>query len=302
MAGLEFAGLALAAPAVVQQLLKTSVEGYRIFNDVKDCGKSIHRHQTKLTFEHLRFADWIQIIADHGGDLSALLDGGKYDLAIKVLVHIADVFANVENLEKKYGIQRHPSSSSARSLPMARVKDVTAESSSLRSGKRSKAGLGRLLSSAKSKLRGDKDKRSSQTQFTPSFSASSESSPSTVTYIGKEKLPSSTTVLRETVRDLSGSDMALVHVQQSLEVTLQKYKVEDIAIHFQATISTFRQYEWVLSARTQLERLVLDLKEYNDQLHYLISSLRTLKGAFPIPIECEVLTDVWTRDANFDLL
>jgi hypothetical protein len=48
MSGIEVAGLAFAAPAVVQQLIEASLEGYRIFQGAQLAGKELQQHLHEL--------------------------------------------------------------------------------------------------------------------------------------------------------------------------------------------------------------------------------------------------------------
>ncbi|CCX30228.1 hypothetical protein FPQ18DRAFT_104164 [Pyronema domesticum] len=104
MSGLEIAGVVLAGPAVVGQLVQNTLNGYRIFSDARLSGQGIRNCQRDLGVQRERLEDWVQQIADMGGDLSKVTTQSRYKLILETLALIVGIFAQVDQLEKKYGI------------------------------------------------------------------------------------------------------------------------------------------------------------------------------------------------------
>jgi hypothetical protein len=105
MSGFEIAGVVLAGPAVVGQLVQITLDGYRIFSDARLWGQGIRNCQRDLGVQRERLEDWVQQIAGMGGDLSKVTTQSRYKLILETLAPIAGIFAQVDQLEKKYGIR-----------------------------------------------------------------------------------------------------------------------------------------------------------------------------------------------------
>src|SRR5690606_7527971 len=106
MSGFEVAGIVLAGPAIVGMLVRTSLDGYKIFNSARNSGTELRLHQRDLDMQRLRLENWAKLIQSRGGDLSTLVDDKHYELILQTLVVIAGVFVDVDALHQKYGIQR----------------------------------------------------------------------------------------------------------------------------------------------------------------------------------------------------
>ncbi|TGZ80330.1 hypothetical protein EX30DRAFT_57162 [Ascodesmis nigricans] len=75
----EIAGAVLAGPAVVDQLLKVTLEGYRIFSEAATAGDGLHQYHRELDVQCKLLKDWIHMIAEYGGGLSILVDSMRYE-------------------------------------------------------------------------------------------------------------------------------------------------------------------------------------------------------------------------------
>jgi hypothetical protein len=84
----------------------------------------------------------------------------------------------------------------------------------------------------------------------------------------------------------SGStDLAKYTIDTDLEITAPKVAevvegIEKKARLFHETLSSYGKFEWVFSTKEELERLIRDLKEYNDALIKLTASF-TIPGEIP---------------------
>lgn len=280
MSGFEVAGIVLAGPVVVGQLIKTSLEGYRMFSEVQECGKDVRRHQRAMDFQRIRLMDWTRLISEHGGDLSALIDARKYQLALETLVYIAAIFADVDHLEKKYGIRRSLDFDTRDQSSMGYASEKTASilERPLLEEKASGSGSRNPLRKMKKWFKSDKGASSSR----PGSALGS----TVINDNAKPALPSnrksmvSTVIVSGTALLLGGSNDSPSEHQFSLfnAVELQQEDIETTAVRYQQTISTFRQYEWILSAKAELGKLVEDLKNYTDELYMLTSHIERGNG------------------------
>jgi len=106
---MEVAGLVLAGPAVVAQLLQVSIGGYKVFSQAQSAGTDINRCQHALDIQRERLEDWVRKLATLGGNLSNIVGSNtkRYQVILETLVLIAEVFTQVEQLETKYGIRHN---------------------------------------------------------------------------------------------------------------------------------------------------------------------------------------------------
>jgi len=97
MSGIEIAGVVLAGPAIVVQLLKFSIDGCNAIVGAQATGKELHRCQRDLDVVRHRLEDWIRNFVGTGGDLWSVLkqDPRRYIAVLETLSSIAEFFAKV---------------------------------------------------------------------------------------------------------------------------------------------------------------------------------------------------------------
>jgi len=257
MSGFEVAGVMLAGPAVVGQLLKVSVEGYKAFSEAQATGKKLRQRQRDLEVARHRLEDWIHDLGKVGGNLWAVFerDPRRYITILETLASIAEVFAKVELLQSKYGIKyvspdEQPSSSTSIQLTETNNPDEAAR-------RRRKhdwfKGLFQLEASDSngSKLLVPSPKPSRG----GSVIALSKQAASSFTNL---PLPSNSgsTVLKHS-RDL---ELAVPEVHAMVS------QMEKKAEQYQQTLSTYHRYEWVFSGHEELCSLIRDLNGYTTDL------------------------------------
>jgi len=259
MSGFEIAGLCLASPPIVFQLIKVTLDGYRVFADARLSGKELWCCQRDLEVQRERLEDWVRRIADHGGDLSALVSPDRYGIILSTLALIAEIFASVNVLEKKYGIRtgaehgnqstRHGETGAPENGQKGRKRDWLSRHILRRSGLDESAQTGAGLVAVR---------------------AMDVKSPYIVKKASSSVADVSTITVREISQDKNYEDLdtrilGLGKVVQQLEVTVKQY---------QSNLSGYRQYEWVFSTKAQLQTLISDLKKYTDDLFDLTQSLQ----------------------------
>jgi len=124
---MELAGVFLATPGIVGQLLKVSLEGYQLFSRANAFGKDLVRVQYFMEVERERLEDWTRRLSKLGGDLSKLVGPDKrlYCIILETLARIATVFAELGQLIEGYKTpkeSRNPFRGRAFLLPKLRTK------------------------------------------------------------------------------------------------------------------------------------------------------------------------------------
>ncbi|KAF3211496.1 hypothetical protein TWF106_010216 [Orbilia oligospora] len=106
MSGLEVVGVALAIPAVVQQLINISIKGYDIFQSAKLAGTELQKHQVALKVIYVKLEEWVGQLQRLGEDLEVVLGVStmRYTTTLDVLALIAGEFVGVDQLNKKYQV------------------------------------------------------------------------------------------------------------------------------------------------------------------------------------------------------
>lgn len=258
MSGFEIAGVIIAGPAIVERLLQVSLDGYRVFQNAKMVGKGIQQCRYELDVTRVRLEDWMRALTKCGGDLSVVLGGKsrRYQLVLETLALIAGVFAQVEQLEKKYGIARV-------NLDQSRVKKLQPAEKGLGIGGWVKKHFypPRQVSSSG---------RSRSSSPAPKYSQSHNSS----TWLPPTNLSS-----------ILDDENAILKYSRDLDLEFDApglgeciAQMEEVAREYQQTLSTFRKYEWLFSSREELQLLIEDLKRY-------ITSLETLTS---VPFKSEM--------------
>ena len=243
MSGFEIAGAVLATPGIAQLLVCTAVQGCQIFQDAKLAGEGIQRCQVELDTHRLRLEDWIEEVNSFGGDLAALVGGRsnkRYTLILRTLVLITGLFAQVDQLESKYGIRRETPHGSRR----ARLKEM-------------------LLGS------GQQNGRSGSTLTVPGRkhlkSRSTSSLPTPRKGLSSSTPPLDTVDLEQIVDCSRGLD--LDYNVQGLEGFAES--MERVAREYQETLSAYAQYKWVLSSQDKVRALISDLDKHITALEKL---------------------------------
>ena len=132
---MDVAGLALGVPGAIGLLLKTSFEGYQVFLTAKDLDNDFSEYQHQFSIQDQRLKDWVADVRPAGGQdkLSGLLvsDERRYQLIVRTLARIANVFASVNQMEGAYGMKVVDEFEATTSPKKSRVRKYFRSSSSL---------------------------------------------------------------------------------------------------------------------------------------------------------------------------
>jgi hypothetical protein len=251
MSGFEIAGVIIAGPAIVERLLQVSLDGYRVFQNAKMVGKEIQQCGYELDITRVRLEDWMRALTKCGGDLSVVLGGKsrRYQLVLETLALIAGVFAQVEQLEKKYGIARV-------NLDQSRVKKLQPGEKGL--------GIGGWV----------------KKYFHPprQISSSGRSRSSSPAPKHSQSHNSSAWLPPTNLSSILDDENAILKYSRDLDLEFDARRLgeciaqmEEVAREYQQTLSTFRKYEWLFSSREELQLLIEDLKRYITSLETLTS-------------------------------
>ena len=252
MSGIAFVGVALAIPGVAQQLIKCSLDGYKLFQEIKEVGEGLREHQCNLGVVGIRFQDWSVKFKLY--ESTGLLDAGsqRYKLILERLATIASTFAKVDRLEKAYGMVRENppllvgaarSEVDSRPLPTERPSGwrlTLPRPSWTRSGSKS----------------GSRDRQPAPLR-TPDFSGTEVEHTRPHTGVGaigmaghaESELSAPVAITDEWIREM--------------KMAAQEYQSE---------LSTHQRYRWAICDREKLKGLVDNLKRYTDDLDALIAS------------------------------
>jgi hypothetical protein len=106
---MEVAGLAMAVSSL---LAKTSLEGYRIVSSLRSFKEDFGRLHYQLEIEHTKLKDWLNkaidasdaSISSKSSEMSTT-DQGRVRLIASTFVRIAQLFADVRQMESLYGVR-----------------------------------------------------------------------------------------------------------------------------------------------------------------------------------------------------
>jgi hypothetical protein len=266
---MEVAGLLVGVPGLVKLLLEVTLDGYKTFSSARSCGKDIGSCLLLLEVERERLKDWIRHLSNGGGDLSKVIDPttNRYCVVLEVLSQMAGLFAQVGELESKYGIRRvepRTGNQVGTKLPLFAEGGPTAERVRKRDVLRQKFHALRPGSGGVVFNTGYSDPTLKKAT-TPKLKAAASSTPNLHSYdntkLNKYKIDS----------DLEITAPRMTEVVEGVE---KKAKI------YRETLSSYRQFEWAFSTKEELENLIRDLKEYNDAL---------IKLTAPFTIQGEIL-------------
>ena len=256
MSGFEIAGIALAGPAVVGQLLKVTLEGYHIFTEAAAAGNGLQSCERSLRVQRERLEDWIKQLSFMGGDLSVLIEAKRYELILDTLAAIAGVFARADELETKYGIRRICIQGETEAPATREDNPVDRVAEKPRSKIRTKLGswLGKRTSTpSQNTVRGN----SSQS----AIAAVIRAGVSTAGLVTPEAVKSD-------ARSQQSTASALERIDINSPVNVRKWELQ--AADYQSSLSSYRRYRWALSTKTELNELLKDLRHYVNELHQLL--------------------------------
>ncbi|KAI9765584.1 MAG: hypothetical protein M1840_007273 [Geoglossum simile] len=232
MSGLEVAGVALAVPAIVAQLLKVSKEGYELFQNAQAVPKDVQRQLHSMGSPP-----------------------PQYRLVLQTLVMIAGVFAEVRQLEEKYGISRV-----AEDEPAAARVELT---------EGNPAGKDRFFAKFVNKVQHllSRPKPASDDIHPTPEKSSAPASFSTSVETGL--VPASLSMPGKAVWHVAEGlgELELDNQIPGLAECVQKMaaKVEE----YENTIPSLRKYQWAYSSGEKLLLLVTDLETYISYLQVL---------------------------------
>jgi hypothetical protein len=241
-------------PGLIKLLLEVTLDGYKTIYRAQQCGMDISSCMLLLGIEWERLESWIQQLFDEGGDLSRLIDPTTklYRVVLEVLSQMAGLFAQVENLESKYGIRRAKLGTGnevcTQLLPLAKG-DSTAAKASKRDVWRQKL-------------------QALRPGFKGVFLTGNSDSPLKKAKLLKLKAAASSILnpnrCRNTELDKCATDTDLeITVPRMPEVVQEIQKKAKI---YQETLLSYRHFEWAFSTKEELESLIRDLTKYNDAL------------------------------------
>ncbi|KAF8544105.1 hypothetical protein BDD12DRAFT_801463 [Trichophaea hybrida] len=260
MTGFEIAGVALAAPAIVERLIQVSLDGYKVFQDAKMAGKGIQKYRYELDVSRVRLEGWIQA-TKCGGDLWMALGekSRRYQLVLETLAYIAGVFAQVEQLEKKYGIKPL-----VNQIQSSEVKTVAEKG----------LGISGWFKNLHPPRLASKSGRSRSPSPAPKHFRSTSS-----------PIGLSSTNLAPVLND----EKAILKYSRETDLEFDAPGLEECiaqmderAWEYKHALSTFRKYEWVFTSQAELQLLIEDLNKY-------ITCLETLTSA-PFQTNIQIFT------------
>jgi hypothetical protein len=222
-----------------------------------------------LDVERERLEDWIRQLSSRGGDLSMLIDPTtkRYRVVLEVLAEMAGLFAQVEELESKYGIRR-VELGTRNEVDMKRLAITEKDSTAVKARKRDMflhrfqalrvSSKGELLDTGNSSL--------ALRRATPlKLEAAAASTPN--------------------LNSRGSTLIANYAIDTDLEVTAPRMpevvkEIEKQAKIFHQTLSSYGRFEWAFSKKEELESLIRDLTRYNDALIKLTAPF-TVQGEIP---------------------
>ncbi|KAK6331293.1 hypothetical protein TWF730_004380 [Orbilia blumenaviensis] len=276
MSGFEIAGIALAGPAVIAGLIKTSIAGYRTFHDTKLVGKEYQQLKLEIDVQEERYLAWIRNLSNHGGDLSSIIDpkSRQYELILTTLAMIAGVFVELDKVDSRYGLTSVASEESTATISLSSTSGFSQSTASNR-------GIRNYLSSTKSKFRRfwrrdqtfvESSPLPAQSRRTSEFSngTSEELTHQDFSIILKEDLLPIAT--QDNPDDLESHIKSLRQTELNAQVPGLEHRATQLATmaeKYQQAVPTYRKYTWQFDNKEQLERFIADLTKYVNYLHIL---------------------------------
>lgn len=226
-------------------LLQTSIACYGIFSDARDCGADQSNFYWQLDTERHRLMRWETIWGINSNALERKLDTKdyRYRYAVGTLARIIALFAGVENLGAKYGIQGN----STREVDITPIHGSGAQEV-LAKGARRRDRLAAIFSSSRSR---------------------SKTRESVV------KLPAESSRASETglVRTLDASGAKLLETPSTLQnkdvvpgLGEEIRKLSETATEMQKMFPAYRKLQWAIIDKARSIQLIEQLRRYNDGL------------------------------------
>ena len=112
---MEPAGLAIGIPGIVGLLIKTSLEGYRVLSTARDFNDDFDYYQHQFDMQHHKLREWAVTLKEsigNCGNLAAYFnpDEERYELVVRTLARITQLFVDTRRLKDVYGVQPKESS------------------------------------------------------------------------------------------------------------------------------------------------------------------------------------------------
>lgn len=224
-------------------LLQTSIACYGIFSDARDCGADQNNFYWQLDTERHRLMRWETIWGINCDALEQKLDPKdyRYRYAVGTLARIIALFAGVENLGAKYGIQGNNT----------REVDATPINGSWET----------LVKSARRRDR-----------LVAIFSASRSRSKARESVV---KSPTEPSKISETrlITTLDASGAKLLETPSTLQnkdvvpgIGEEIRKLGETAIEMQKIFPAYRKLQWAIIDKARSIQLIEQLRRYNDGL------------------------------------
>ncbi|KAK6337134.1 hypothetical protein TWF718_009918 [Orbilia javanica] len=277
MSGFEIAGIALAGPAVVVQLIKTSVDGYRFFQETKLVGEEYQQLKLEVDIQKERYLAWIRKLSNRGGDLSKLIDPTtrQYELVLTILAMLVSLFAEVDQFNHRYDrtetkkvSEPSTAASSIAERPQKKVQNHVIRKS-LGSAKLKfnrlwkNEATGPTLGNSSPLI----DNCASETGQTDGPKALTRQDIGVV--LEQELLPSAA---KDDLDDLETRLRSLGETELTFRVPGLENRATQLATmaqQYQNALPIPQKYRWKLNDKEQLERFIRDLTKYVNHLHIL---------------------------------
>lgn len=225
-------------------LLQTSIACYGIFSDAKDCGADQNSFYWQLDTERHRLMRWETIWGINHDTAGRKLDPKdyRYRYAVGTLARIIALFAGVENLGTRYGIQ----GKNTREMTSVQLTPPThwpRPQEVLGKGARRRDRLAAMFSPSRSR---------SKTREVKSITESSEAGLIPTLDASGVKLLGNPSILQN--KDLI----------PGLDEEIQK--LNETAIEMQNILPIYRKLQWAIVDKARSIKLIEELKRYNDGL------------------------------------
>jgi len=267
---MELAGLAVGIPGLAALLIKTSLQGYEVFSNIRGLDEDFRFYHTQFGLQEQILKDWGKRLEEYtaGRQLEEVLgsENERYKLIIKTAAEIAQLFANIDSMESDYGVRQEdqPTSSARANTPTLRL---TPE------GKDRERG--RLMS-----------------YFHQPFRSISRSRSKARDVKSTDKTVAKGTPLAASL----SPPPAPFHAVISDAIIIEH--VAKMAAGYDRKISSYKQCKWAVSDKEKFGTLVRQLKEYNEGLAKITKPLFLSPGMCVHPCRANGNDTHWRSGQN----
>lgn len=261
-------GLAIGVVGLASQLYQASMACYEIFSDVRDVGTDHDSFHWQLITEQNRLMRWEKIWGVDSGALNQRLHPSDYQYryAVGTLARVVALFASLERLNSKYGLQF--------------VDDSPRPPSP--EGKPVKRNSGSIFRRSKSPLPSPNASRSDRVwdifPFLNMRSLESEDArPSSTSPMHERPPPYSSLPPILDINALKLLDNPSVLQSRSLVPGLNEeiQKLKESASRMQQSLPLYRKLKWAIADKPRSIELIKQLRTYNDGLYNVLPAPET---------------------------